>query len=516
MRDRTSLLDNTNGTRDDDVIVIQVIKNPSGNTVDVVDGVTQALGELEQASNGNVSFDVIHEDKTYVENSVNDTLSNVYMSVLLTGLVILIFLHDWRQTLIVASAMPFSIICTFFCMKLAGFNLNLVTLMGITSSTGTLVANSIVVLESISSYKSQGLDRVSAASKGAKTVVTAVFASTLTNIAVFFPLGTALDNAVAPVLMQLSYTIIFATIFSIVVSFTLTPMMASRILPEKSQKPGWFGRAFDKVFGGIQKGYTATLRVVVKHKVTSLLAIAASVVAFVLTMEPARGMGYELMPKTDSGKIGINVSLPQGNDLESTANVFHEIEDRLGSKSEVEKLETVVGNQGLTNVDVSVGMMTVYLVDKSERDKSTMQLAQEYTQELSDIPGADINANMFTIGFTLTLPVSTGGNTKDAKLEVEKANLNLLKKQDSIKQELKDVQLEGELARSQLEAARVIVATSQRAVDLARTSVENGLATQTTLTQAETQLAQAKVNLASARYACKVAIFDGDFAIGRH
>lgn len=132
----------------------------------------------------------------------------------------------------------------------------------------------------------------------------------------------------------------------------------------------------------------------------------------------------------------------------------------------------------------------------------------------------DVNANLFTIGFTVTLPVSTGGyrlaNTQDAKLEVEKANLNLLKKQDAIKQELKDVQLEGELAQSQLEAARVIVTTSQRAVDLARTSVENGLATQTTLTQAETQLAQAKVNLASARYACKVALYDGEFAMGRH
>lgn len=432
VRNRTSLLDNTKGTRDDDVIVIQVIKNPSGNTVDVVDGVTEALGELEQDSDGHVSFDVIHEDKTYVRNSVNDTLSNVYMSVLLTGLVILLFLHDWRQTLIVALAMPFSIICTFFCMKLSGFNLNLVTLMGITSSTGTLVANSIVVLESISSFKAKGLDRVSAAAKGTKAVITAVFASTLTNIAVFFPLGTALDNAVAPVLMQLSYTIIYATIFSIVVSFTLTPMMASRILPEQPGKPGLFGRAFDKAFGVIQKGYTATLRAVVSHKATSLLVIAASVVAFVFTLDSARGMGYELMPKTDSGKIGINVSLPQGNDLEATAKVFRQIEDRLGPRSEVRKIETVVGNQGMTNVDVSVGMMTVYLVDKAERDKSTMQLAQEYTDELAGIPGADISvsslSDMTISGVSMGLDLFLAGDNLDtlnetaghAKAELEK------------------------------------------------------------------------------------------------
>ena len=235
VRERTILLDKKAGTRDDNAIVIQVVKNPSANTVLVVNGIMKQIDEIEAMSEGRVKLKVIKEDATFVKDSVNDTLSNIYLGIILTGLVLLFFLHDIRSTIIVAIAMPFSIISTFLVMKAMGISLNILSLMGLSSATGTLVANSVVVIENIFRHKEMGHSRIESASKGTKEVLLAVFASTLTNVAVFVPLAN-MSSIMGSMLGNFAYTIVISTVFSIIVSFTLTPLMASRILPEKVKR----------------------------------------------------------------------------------------------------------------------------------------------------------------------------------------------------------------------------------------------------------------------------------------
>jgi hydrophobic/amphiphilic exporter-1 (mainly G- bacteria), HAE1 family len=391
-RIRTTLLDKKAGTRNDNAILLEVVKNPSANTISVVDGIQKQLPVIEQLSGGHAHFKVIKEDASFVRDSVNDTLSNVYLGIIFTGLVLLLFLHDIRSTLIVALAMPFSIIATFLVMQWMGIGLNMISLMGLSSSTGTLVSNSVVVLENIFRYKQQGLDRKSAAAQGTKEVIVAVFASTLTNIAVFVPLG-SMKSVMGQYLVGFAYTIVIATVFSIIVSFTLTPLMASRILPEKVKKNGPVGTALDAAFARIEQGYKNILQQIIKNKKRSRNLIIATVVVFIVSMALFTKLPFELMSKTDGGKIQLSTELPQGNDLESTALLLKTIEDRVAEYPEVMTVETILGSLGTTNQDVSVAQMNIFLTPRGERKLSNTAIAGLMTKQLSDIPGAKIRVS---------------------------------------------------------------------------------------------------------------------------
>ncbi|WP_020611867.1 efflux RND transporter permease subunit [Sediminispirochaeta bajacaliforniensis] len=392
VKERTVLFDKKDNIRNDNALLIQIIKNPTANTIDVVDGVMKRIKSLEAESSGRVSFKVVKEDASFVRDTVNDTLSNVYLGILFTGLVLLIFLHDLRSMLIVAISMPFSIISTFLIMNAMGISLNILSLMGLSSATGTLVANSVVVLENIFRYKELGHNRLESASRGTKEVMMAVFASTLTNIAVFVPLAN-MSGTMGATLSNFAYTIVIATLFSIFVSFTLTPLMASRMLPEKVKKEGRIGSFLENFFTSWERFYAATLRVILKNRFRSALVVAATIALFMFALSKGSGVNFELMPTTDGGKIGINVELPQGSELESTATTLKAIEDRLAEYPEVETLLTTLGSTGSLDQDVNLARMEVFLNPKSERSASNSAIAARAIRDLADIPGAEIRVS---------------------------------------------------------------------------------------------------------------------------
>ena len=390
VRARTILLDKKASKRADNAILLQVIKNPSGNTVEVVENILALLPEIEAASGGHIHLNVINEDGTYVKETVADTLSNVYLGIALTALVLLVFLHDWRATLIVAITMPFCVLATFFVMQFMGIGFNLLSLTGISSATGSLVANSVVVLENVFKHKNKGLSNEEATSVGSKEVLMAVFASTLTNVAVFLPIGT-INNSMGSVLGPFAITSVIATVFSIVASFTLTPMLCKYLLPKGEQKAGKIGKFIDHQFFRLQSLYQKGLYLVLKNKVSALVVLASAIALFVVSLLFAGKVGFELLPTTDGGKIQINIELSQGSDLEHTAKVFQTIEERLSKHDEVEKILTNLGSTGSTSKDVSLGQMMVYLVPKSTGRKSSKYLSTDFTRELSDIAGAKID-----------------------------------------------------------------------------------------------------------------------------
>lgn len=389
VRERTVILDKAAGTRNDNVLLLKVVKNPTANTIDVVEGIMKKIKSLEAESGGRVSFKIVKEDATYVRDTVNDTLSNIYLGIFFTGIVLLIFLHDLRSTLIVALAMPFSIIATFLVMKVMGISLNMLSLMGLSSATGMLVANSVVVLENIFRYKEMGHSRVESASKGTKEVLTAVFASTLTNIAVFLPLAN-MSGVMGPMLANFAYTIVISTIFSIFVSFTLVPLMASRILPQKVKKDGRLGRALESFFKKWENGYAATLKFILKSRRRSFLVIATIVVVFVVSMASFSRVKIEIMATTDGGKVSVSVELPQGSDLDATAAMIEKIENRISDYPEVEILLTSLGTLGNLNQDMSIAQMEVFLKPKAERSESNSVIAARIMRDLADIPGVTI------------------------------------------------------------------------------------------------------------------------------
>ncbi|MDR2052359.1 MAG: efflux RND transporter permease subunit [Treponema sp.] len=388
-RAQTILLDKKRGSRNENAVLLQIVKNPSANTIEVVDNVIAAIPGIEALSGNRAHLTVIQEDATYIRDTITDTLTNVILGILLTGLVLLFFLHDVKPTIIVALAMPFSVISTFLVMDALGIGLNLLSLTGLSSAIGTLVANSVVVLENIFRYRETGHSRTDSASKGTKETAAAVLASTLTNVAVFVPLGNV-GGLIGPVIFQFAYTVVISTIFSLVISFTLTPLLAAKILPERAEKEKALSLKLELFFKSLEKAYRRTLTFLLERKRRSAMVIAVTAALFVLSICLAPSLKLVMMPASDGGKIRLIVELPQGSDLEHTAALLKTIESRLAAYDEIEILETLLGSDGNRNQNVNVARLNVYMVPRKNRSVSNTVFADRLIPALADIPGAKI------------------------------------------------------------------------------------------------------------------------------
>jgi len=220
--------------------------------------------------------------------------------------------------------MPTSIISTFFLLKAFGLTLNMMTLMGLSVSVGVLVANSIVVIENIFRYKGLGKNNKEAAYKGTSEVTVAVLAATLTNLVVFLPIAN-MSSLVGQWLKELALAAVFATIFSLIMSFTLTPMLASLILPEVKKKKNRIALWLELMEEKSNQIYKRTLNIILKNKKRSVGTVLVAFVAFLLvvfTFGPK--LGFEFMSPMDDGKIRIEVELPEGYNLDASAKVMDE------------------------------------------------------------------------------------------------------------------------------------------------------------------------------------------------
>jgi HAE1 family hydrophobic/amphiphilic exporter-1 len=394
VRTRTLVLDKENNVKADNAILLQIIRTPNGNTVKGVRDVAAKLPQIEAEQGHRIRLSVLSEQATFIQNSVDDTVSNVYMGIILTGLVLLFFLHDLRSTLIVAISMPFSIVSTFMIMQYMGISLNMMSLMGLSTATGVLVSNSVVVLENIFRMKEEGHKRVESAAKGTSEVVVAVLASALTNICVFFPLANV-SGMVGMMLQDFALTTVIATVFSILVSFTVTPMLASLILPDNVKKEWRLSIWLEGMFKAWERWYANILRYMMKNRKRCALVIFVTFLVFAgsFSFIVMGFVSFELSPNIDGGAISVTVELPQGYDLDETAAILEEVQSRLKEYPEVLNIVTTLGRISFVNQGVNQAQMAIKLTDREYREKSNILIAAEMTRRLADIPNADIKVN---------------------------------------------------------------------------------------------------------------------------
>ncbi|MFW5959733.1 MAG: efflux RND transporter permease subunit, partial [Chitinivibrionales bacterium] len=176
--------------RGKEAVLIEVTKRPDANTVGVAQSIIAGVDDIQESLSAGYELSVSQDDSDFIRNAVNDTYLNLILGIVLTSLILLLFLHDWKLMIIVAVTMPVSIVIALIPMKMMGFTLNIVTLMALTIAIGVLVTNSIVVLENIVRHTKKGDRPYDAAISGTKEIMLAVFASTLTNLAVFIPIAT--------------------------------------------------------------------------------------------------------------------------------------------------------------------------------------------------------------------------------------------------------------------------------------------------------------------------------------
>lgn len=389
------------------VIGIGVQKRTDGNTVKVVDGVREAIEKMRAELPADYRIEQVSENSQFVRDSVKDVLSNLGLGILLAGLLLFIFLHDWRQTLIAALAMPISVVATFMLMQASGFTLNVMSLMALGISVGTLVTNSIVVLENISRLVQEGADPFDAAERGTAEVTIAVLASTLTNIVVFMPVA-FMSGIIGRVFLQFGLTVVYATIFSLIISFTLVPMLAARLV-----KPGrgvghgsGFGarlaRAWDAAYARLEVGYRTTLAWSLRRKVVPLAATLA-VLAFSVTL--FRFVGGEFIPNTDQGLCQVVIELPEGTSLERTGELAQRVAALARAHAEVAGVQVKVGGE---NRGVEDAVVLIRLRPVAERDLGLVSFMNGLRPDLAGIPDARISV----------LPVGEGSRG-EADLEIE-------------------------------------------------------------------------------------------------
>lgn len=394
IRRRSVYFDNIKKIKNENVVRLGIVKSPDGNVVKVAEEIRSSLPDIQSALPEGCNLEIINDLSEFTESSVGDTMSNIYLGIIFTSIVLLLFLHDLRSTIIVALAMPTSIISTFLLLKMFGLSLNMMTLMGLSVSIGVLVANSVVVIENIFRYKDMGKNNKEAAYEGTKEVLVAVLASTLTNLVVFLPLAN-MSSIVGQYLRELALTATFATLFSLLFSFTLTPMLASMILPKEVGKSNKLSIAIEEMLKRWDEKYRSSLRVVLKNKKRSGLVLLFTLLIFILSMGFfGPRLGFEFLPVSDDGRINVVVELPEGYNLEATAKVIDEIEKRIAKHKEVKHIITNLGQLSELDVGTNMALMNVQLVKNNEREKGHQEKIPEFVKDLSDIPNAKIKVDI--------------------------------------------------------------------------------------------------------------------------
>lgn len=354
-----------------DGIGISIYKNSNANLVSTADNVMQVLDQL-RAEYPDYRFIVVNDSADYVRTALHNTLGTLIEGLFTTGLVLFLFLWGWRSAAAVMIAIPTSLIASFFAMYMAGFTFNMMSLMGMTLCIGILVDDSIVVLENIHRHLAMGENPVEAAVNGRMEIGMAAIAITLCDMVVYLPIA-FMTSMTGQFFRQFGLTIVFASLFSLFVSFTLTPMLASRFfrngLPQSHSR---LFAAMDRVEDGVQRFYGEALHWSFSNKKKLFAGVALSLAIFT-AMIPLGIIGREYMPRTDESGFNVQIKLPTDASVERTDKVTSQLEDYLSKVPEVTNYMAMVGGGN----GVNSGRIRVSLENRQDRSRSIWAVTDE-------------------------------------------------------------------------------------------------------------------------------------------
>ncbi|SDK21955.1 hydrophobic/amphiphilic exporter-1, HAE1 family [Catalinimonas alkaloidigena] len=396
-------------------------KQTDANAVDVSEQVRAQLAELEKTyADEGIKFSIASDGSTYTLASAEAVQHDLLLAVIIVAGVMLVFLHSLRSSLIVMVAIPASMISTFILMYVFGFSLNLMTLMALSLVVGILVDDSIVVLENIYRHMEMGKDKRTAALDGRNEIGFTALAITLVDVVVFLPMS-LVSGLIGNIVREFSLVVVFSTLMSLFVSFTITPMLASRFgkLDHFTRKTLW-GRislGFEDLFESLKDGYTSILRWTLSHR---WVVYVATVVLFIgsLALVPAGFIGGEFIKQSDRGELVISLEMDPQVTLYQNNQITQRVEKMILSHPEVRMVFSNVGyasSQMAGSSSNYLSEMTVIMTDKKERDISAEQFGAVLKKEIQQIPGVKAKA----------APTSITGNANQAPIQVVVKGIDL-------------------------------------------------------------------------------------------
>lgn len=357
------------------VLTLLIKKQKDGNAVNISHAIREKIKELEKTNAGiDLKFVVIDDTSTFTEEAVEAVTHDLYISILLVGAIMLLFLHSIRNALIVMIAIPASLISTFLFMYLLGYSLNLMTLLAMSLVIGILVDDSIVVLENIYRHMEMGKDRIKATLEGRAEIGFSALSITLVDVVVFLPI-IFVNTSISDVLTQYSMVVVCSTLMSLVVCFTLTPWLVSRFGKLVHLNPkNFFQRfllAFEVLITRFTKAYVKLVDWALSHKLATL---SIKVLLFVGTgiMMQMNILGQELVAQGDRGRFMITAEFDRGTSLSQNDQVTAQMEKSILADPYVESVFTNIGGPSTGFGGTGLGLksrteLTVQLKPKSER-----------------------------------------------------------------------------------------------------------------------------------------------------
>ena len=416
----SSLEDSAAKVGQEDCVIISVNKRSGANEVEISQKILSTLEELQQ-ENPSMNYLVPYEASDYILQVANNAIQNIVLGVVLSAAVVLAFLRRGGATVTISLSMPFCVLAVFLLMNLFGTTLNMMSLGGIAMCIGMVVDNSIVVLENIYRYAGDGHGRYDSCVLGTSEVITSITASSLTTIAVFLPIGLS-GGMTGMMFLDFSLTVVFLILSSLVIALTLVPLMCYFLLDEQAVRLQKLQNArrdsrWTRLAKKLSEKYQKLLAFFLRRRGVARLVSVAMVVLFLAS---CLSTNMVLLPEMDQGMVSVSVEMPTGTELEDTIDygdrVMAIVEDTC---PEVDNMYMTIGSAMAVGGGGDSASITVNLVGRGERSRSSKEVAQAIQAATADVAGCEITASESSMMGNLT-----GGN--DIQVNISGPDYNML------------------------------------------------------------------------------------------
>ncbi|MCC0720990.1 efflux RND transporter permease subunit [Clostridioides sp. ZZV14-6044] len=391
-------------------LVIDISKQQDANTVKVMQDAYKYVDELNK-ENPQFKIKIANDTSAYISESINSVMSNLLISAVIAFIVIFAFLKSVRASLVVAVAIPISIIGAIAVLYFTGESLNLITASSLVISVGMVVDNATVVIENIFKYRKSGrLSIDDCAIEGTRTVTNAILASTLTTIAIFLPI--MFTEGIAKITFgALGKTLIASLAFSFIGAITLVPSVFAKLSRGKSSEK--MKEKDSPIFDKVSEGYKRLLSVCLRHQ---KLVVISSLLIFVASLFGMSFIGMDFMPAADKGELAISIELPKGLSLEANDYYVSMTEKKVSDIPEVKTLITSLTSDSNNNG----ANIAIELESQKNRKRTTDEIEKEIIDRVATVPDCKINVSQNS-------SVMGGTSGADFTLEMKGPDLDVLK-----------------------------------------------------------------------------------------
>lgn len=366
-----------------------IVPQPGANQIEIVDAVYERLDQIQKDLPADIKTAIGFDNTQYIRASIAEVEQTIYLAFGLVTLIIFLFLRDWRTTIIPIVVVPIALVGAFFVMYVAGFSINVLTLLGIVLAIGLVVDDAIVVLENIYAKVEGGMSPIQAAFKGSNEIFFAVIATTIALVAVFMPV-IFLQGLTGRLFREFGIVIAGAVIISSFVALTLTPMLSSKLLKRRAKQP-WFYRFTEPFFQSLTNGYNYLLNGFMKIRwLAFLLMIGAGLLIYYI----GSGLPTELAPLEDRSRLRAFATAPEGSTFEYMENFVNDLVDV--TQKEIPETAGIVSitSPGFgASSSVNSGFVIILLKDPSERERSQQEILDDFSPVVSQMSGARVFAS---------------------------------------------------------------------------------------------------------------------------